>query len=447
MTGSRPSPFTSVRFARKRRTSPWHRRVLVTAAGLALLALAVTLGLWRYANARIDRIDLPSLDQPPGGSDSAVEGTLNVLLVGNDSREGLTYEELELLGTEAVDGKRTDTIMILQMSPARERAVMLSFPRDLRVAIPGFGTGKINGVYSHGGPDLLVQTIQAHTGIDLDHFVEVDLAGFLRLADAVGGVEVCLDEPIDDVASDGQNYTGLDLPAGCQVLDKIAAARFVRARHSSSEQFGDDDFGRIARQQYFIKRAMQKVTSAGTLLNPFKVKSLVDVVASTVRTDRDLGATTMLRLANGLKGITADDLELRMVPSYAGPSFVYEYPEQAEALYQALRLGTGLPPVGTTLPEELGADDVRVEIQNGAGIDGLASAVETRLRTSGYDVVAVGNADSFEHTSTILEYAPDRRQHAELLSEAFPGAELREVDDLPDGIDVRVIVGTDQADP
>ena len=434
-----------MRFARRRRRTGWARYVGLGLTALVVLVLATALGLWRYADARIDRVDLPALDHNPsddaGGVDAVIQGTLNVLVVGTDSREGLSDEELEALGTEAVEGNRTDTIMIVQISPARERVVLLSFPRDLRIGIPGFGEGKINSVYGRGGPDLLIQTVQRHTGINLDHYVEVSIAGFLRLADAVGGVEVCLEEPLQD------RYAGVDLPSGCQELDKVQAAGFVRARRNSTEQFGANDFGRIARQQYFVKQAMKKVTSAGTLLNPFKVKGLIDVVADSVTTDRDLGGAEMLRLANALKDVDADQLELRTVPSYAGPSFVYEYPEQAESLYQALRLGTPLPAVGQTLPEELTAADVRVQVLNGAGTEGLGSQTEDRLRSLGFDVVAVGNADTFDYTTTVVQYATGKQDHAELLREVFPDAEFREAGTLPDGVDVSVIVGEDQVSP
>ncbi len=405
----------------------------------ALVALATILFLWRYADSQIDRIDLPALAKDAQTDAQLVEptpDTLNVLIVGTDSREGLSEEELLRLGTEEVDGNRTDTIMLVQVAPARPRAVVVSFPRDLRVDVPGEGVAKINGVHNLGGPNLLAQTVQGYTGVAIDHYVEVDIAGFVQLTDAIGGVEVCLESAMEDV------YAAVDLPAGCSLLDGYQAAGFVRARRTV-DSFGRDDFGRIARQQYFIGQAMDKVTSAGTLLNPVKLKNLIDVVADSITTDKDLSATDMLRLANALKTIGLEDVEMRMVPGFWKAPYIYAYPEQAEALFQSLRDGTSLPDVGLTQPDELVASDVSLAVLNGVGSEGLAAQFGSFIEARGFRVLEVGNADSFEYTNVVVTFTEENRPKAELVAEFVPGAELRVVPSIDLDVDVLVVVGSD----
>lgn len=432
------------RAPRRTRMRRMLRLIGIGLLGLLVLALVAALVLWRYATSQLERIDPPALGERT--SPDPVPGTLNVLVVGSDSREGLSPQELEILGTEAVGGDRTDTIMLVQVSPVRQQAVVLSFPRDLVVDIPGHGSGKINSVYGEGGADLLIRTVQQYTGVTVDHYVQVNLAGFLRLARAVGGVEVCLEQPLEDVGPGGQNFTGLDLPAGCQVLDAVAAARFVRARHVADDQFGRDDFGRIARQQYFIRQAMRKVTSAGTLLNPLRVKRLIDVVARSVVTDRGLGVGEMVRLANALEGLEPADLETRTIPSYAKGGFVYAYPEQAETLFQALREGRPLPEVGIDPPAELLPQQVTVAVLNGVGTEGLAAEVAELLRSGGFRIGEVTNADSFDVAVTTIGYGPGERARAELVAALVPG-ELIELEQAPAGADVVLTIGADWQAP
>lgn len=449
------SPFTSVRHAKRRR---WGTAVRFAALGIAavvLLALAGGLGLWRYANSQLDRAEIPAIEaNRDGDASSAVAAgertppapteTLNVLVVGTDSREGLTEQQLLELGTEDVGTALTDTIMLVQLSPLRDEAAIVSFPRDLRVEVSGEGPAKINAVHPMGGPDLLVRTVQDMTDLRIDHYVEVNIAGFLEMTDAVGGVEVCLDEPMVD------RYAGVDLPAGCQMLDGRKAAGFVRSRRVEDQFGGGDDFGRIARQQYFIRQAMEEITSANTLANPVRVKRLIDAVAGAVTTDTDLGATQMLRLAESLSSISPDTVSTRVVPGYysADTGYVHAYEDQAEALFQALRDGTALPQVGLTAPAELVAADVRVVVLNGAGTSGLAGEVADFLEARGFDVVGTGNAGTaavpdYSYEVTEVGYAAGDEAKARLVADVLPGARLVELEDPPTQGDVVVTIGAD----
>lgn len=452
MTGPRSPIFTSVRRARRRRWGTAVRAFALGLAALLILGLASTLALWRYANSKLDRTEIASIeanrdavpDVDDDGAPLEAQDTLNVLVVGSDSREGLTEQQLLELGTEDVGTTLTDTLMLVQLSPRRDHAAIVGFPRDLRVEAPGIGATKINSVQAKGGPDLLVRTVQDLVGVDIDHYVEVNIAGFLELTDAIGGVEVCLDAPMKD------EFAGVDLPAGCQELDGRAAAGFVRSRRVRDQFGADNDFGRIARQQYFISRAMDEVTSAGTLANPVKVKRLIDAVAGAVTTDRDLGAPEMLRLANSLKTLTSDALELRTIPSYYSneTGFAHVYEDEAEVLFRGLREGSALDPeVGLEGPTELTAADVTIAVLNGEGSEGLASEVQAFLESKGFTVVSTGNAGSeaapdFSYDVTEVAYAPGGEAKAQLVASYLPGAELVERDDLREG-DVTVTIGRD----
>lgn len=438
------------------------RWVAAAAAVLVVLGALTAGGLWWYASSQLDEIDVPALDRPVETTDGSegevtaagtVTDTLNILVVGNDTREGLTEQQLQELGTTDAGSQLTDTIMLLQVSPEREKAVVVAFPRDLRVQMPGEGDVKINSVVARGGgPDALVEVVQDFTGLDLDHYVEIDMAGFLELADALGGVEVCLDQPLVD------EYAGVDLTAGCQTLDSAEALGFVRSRRTETEQFGAGDFGRIAKQQYYLQQAMQKATQLGTLVNPLKVKNLIDAVASAVTTDRALGLTDMYRIANTLKGVTSEDVVMRTVPgtiqTIDGQSFVVHEAGPTTDLFAAMREGGDLGGLGTEAPSELAPSDVRVLIVNGVGIEGLASDVQTYLEEREFvvtDALNPSDLDPEDDFDTSLEgltirHTSETAARAELLLDHLGdvSAELEEVepDALPDGADVVLEVGS-----
>lgn len=446
------------------------RWAAIVVGGLVLLAVVIALVLWWYAGSRMNEIDVPALDateqdttQDDGTTSEVVaagelEGTLNVLVVGSDTREGLTEQQLLELGTEDDGSSLTDTIMVVQISPAREKAVVVSFPRDLRVDYPGEGAVKINSVQARGGPNALVEVVQDFSGLDLDHYVEINMAGFLNLADALGGVEVCLDEPLVD------EHAGVDLPAGCQNLDSVDALGFVRSRRVASEQFGAADFGRIAKQQYYLRQAMSQATDLGTLVNPLKVKRLIDAVGSSVTTDAQLGLTDMYRVANTLKGVTADDVILRTVPGTVqeidGQSFVVHEAGPTTDLFAAMREGGELGEAGTEAPSQLEPADVSVLVVNGVGREGLAADVQSYLEDRDFvvaDAVNPSDLDPDDDFDTALQrltirHTPDMAPRAELLLDHLGDlpVDLEEVEsgEVPDDADVLLEVGsawTDQS--
>lgn len=422
MTEPRSSPFSSVRLPEG---ADW-RTVLTYAAlgvgALVILGIGLVAFFWGYADRQLQQEDLSSLDRetPP-----PIEGTLNVLAVGTDSREGLTEEQLQELGTEEVSGERADTMILVHLSPERPEAVMISFPRDLLVTIPGHGDGKLNSALPLGGPDLLVETLESYTGIQVDHYVQVNIAGFLDVVDVLGGVEVCLEEPLQD------RYAGVDLPAGCSELNGAQAAGFVRARKSDPR----GDLGRIERQQMFIRAAMREVISAGTLVNPVRVKRLIDAVAGAVVTDDSLGTSRMFRVAWSLRDLRPEDVEAVTVPAenqrIDGTFYVVAEPEEAEAVFQAVRAGTALPGEeidGTEAPSELSPGDIEVTVLNGTGVAGLAARAKGALEERGFVVTEIGDAERQDLPGTVVRYGPGDEAEARLVADQFRSADLEQVD-------------------
>lgn len=317
------------------------RAVAFAVIAAMVAALAAAGWLYWYADRNLEEVAVPSLrSQDPSDSASPTEVT-NFLVVGNASRAGLTGGQLDRLGTTPEPAALTDAIMIVQLAPRRERLAMLSFPRDLRVDTEEGGYAKINSIRARGGPDKLVQTVERLTGVDLDHYVEIDMAGFLRVADVLGGVRICLDEPITD------KDAGIRLPAGCQLLNRYEALGFVRSRKSTSQQFGNGDFGRMAKQQYFVRQALARATDQGVLLNPVRMKRAIDVAAENLVTDEGLGVRQMLRFATSLKDLDERDVVARTVPAEPrridGKWFVVADEQKAESMYRALRRVGAIP--------------------------------------------------------------------------------------------------------
>ncbi len=251
-------PVQTGRPARGSGRSGWRRpgRWIKIIAGLVVLILLVSAGLYFYLDSQLHRqnvlINYPNRPAASAGS--------NWLITGSDSRQGLTRAQERQYSTgRGIGGHRSDTIMLLHIPSNGTRAVLVSLPRDSYVPIPGHGYNKINAAYSLGGPKLLAETVQNLTGLRIDHYMGVGFGGFVGVVDAVGGVRMCLPGPLRDKAS------GLNLKAGCQTLSGGEALSYVRDRHD----FANQDLQRIQDQRLFVKSLLSKLTSTGTMLNPF----------------------------------------------------------------------------------------------------------------------------------------------------------------------------------
>ena len=224
-----------------------------------LVVLLLVIAFW--ADAQLTRV--ASEPEAPIGS---TKGT-NWLLVGSDSRVGLSEEDIARLGTGGDIGTgRTDAIMLLHLEGTS--AQLISIPRDSYVDVPGFGQDKINAAFTYGGPQLLTHTVEANTGVSIDHYAEVGMGGLANIVDAIGGVELCPSEPIDDPLAN------LNVGAGCQEMDGANALGYVRTRATA---MGDLD--RVERQREFFSALMHEATNPSTLLNPFDVFPMISSVS------------------------------------------------------------------------------------------------------------------------------------------------------------------------
>ncbi|SDP93941.1 transcriptional attenuator, LytR family [Actinopolyspora xinjiangensis] len=244
----------------------WGRGIGIT----LLLVLLLVVGLVVYVDSSLQRTDALA-DYPERIEDTP--GT-NWLLVGSDSREGLDESRREELSAGDAGGRRTDTMMLLHIPSGGGRPVLVSLPRDSSVPIPGHGRAKLNAAFAFGGPRLLVRTVETVTGVRMDHYAEIGLGGFANLVKSVGGVEMCLDQPLKDPKA------GVDLPAGCQQLDGPQALGFVRSR-----AYAEGDLQRVENQRRLLGALIDKTTSPATLLNPFRMVPLVSAVGDTFLVD------------------------------------------------------------------------------------------------------------------------------------------------------------------
>jgi LCP family protein required for cell wall assembly len=401
------------------------------ALGVVVVLLALAAGaILIYANVKVkgNQEQVEVAPQP-------VNEPMNVLVLGSDSRENLSAEQQNEFGdTDAVPGRRADTIMLLHLDEEREKAVLIHFPRDLRVEDPEGKAVKINSIYSFG-PDAMVKTVSDFVGMPIHHYLEVDFNGFNEIADSVGGIQVFFERPVKDQDS------GLDQPRGCVTIEGEQALAFVRARKI------DDDFGRIQRQQLFMKLMVDKIATPGVVLRPDRVVSLVNVFSQAVKYDAELSLGDIRTIGFRLRTFNSGNLDMRVVPSAGarldGVSYVVANDKQSKALFTALAERRPLPDYGRTGVSAIDPQEVRVSLLNGTEVDKLAFNEAEILKTKGFQVVETGN--TIGHPLTIVYYAEGFQDQGRLLANTY-GGELKE---LPPTItamgQVAVVLGQDFA--
>jgi LCP family protein required for cell wall assembly len=311
---------------------PRRRRRVGRLLLVLLLVLTVGLGaLYVVFDSKLRRVDALGDYQgrPAGGRGQ------NWLIVGSDSREGLTEAERDKLGTGFAPGRRTDTIMIMHIpSVGGGSPTLVSLPRDSYVPIPGRDRNKLNAAFSFGGPKLLAQTVEQATGLRMDHYMEIGFGGFAGMVDAVGSVNICIDKPVRD------RFSGLDIrKAGCQDLGSKQALAYVRSRHG----FAAGDLDRVKHQRQFIAALIKKATSPGVLLNPFKTLSLANAGTGALTVDEGDHLYNLVRLAFAMRALNGGDAVTTTVPvrgtdnvGSAGSVVLWDR-AKAVAFFEALR--------------------------------------------------------------------------------------------------------------
>jgi LCP family protein required for cell wall assembly len=287
----------------------------------------------------------------------------------------------------------------------------VSIPRDTLVHIPqctnskgqtvGNTTNKFNDAYSIGGPACTIKTVNELTGMNITNFVKIDFGGFKKIVNAVGGVEICLAQPVKD------RQSGLNLPAGKQTVTGEEALAFVRIRHN----IGDgSDTSRIRRQQAFISSLSRKVLSSGTLLNPASVIGLLDAATQAITADPQMADLKQLQeLVLSMKDINPKNLTFLTMPwKPAGDGAnVLENKKKARPVWKAMREDTEYPPKPTNGQPTLSSapSSIYVDVFNGTTTPGLARKVAKQLKAQGYRVQNVGNAKA-PVTATVVQYSP-----------------------------------------
>jgi LCP family protein required for cell wall assembly len=373
---------------------------------------------------------------------------MNVLLVGTDGRDRITDAERHRYHLGGAPCHCTDTIMIVHISEDRERASVVSLPRDSYAEVPGIPGRpahpvKLNAAYAEGGPNLTVGTVESMTHVKIDHYLEVDFTSFMKTVDVLGGVKICTAEPLKD------SYTGLDLPAGSHTLMGGQALQYVRSRHVD----GASDLGRMKRQQRFLAALIDQATSSGVLLNPLKFRDVTQAVLGSVRADKGFGTDELLDLGRAMRSFSPSSSEFTTVPigqmGYVvkgiGSTLKWDEPKAAK-LFEALRddkpLTVHRAPRAGAVKVDVAPQQIQVQVENGTATAGLGKRVDAALAATGFRTTHQPlSAADHAVRRTVVAYDPRWDRSAKSLAAALPGSELRAV--KGQGPLLKVIAGSD----
>jgi LCP family protein required for cell wall assembly len=418
------------------------RRIAAALAALLVLGLLLAAGGWGYTAFRFGQI---SSVHVPGLGKAPFDGSVNLLVVGSDTRQGLREG-----GFGEAAGQRSDVIILVHLVPAARHATVLSIPRDLYVPVAGTGgSAKINSAFNRG-PGQLVQTIQQSLGVPIHHYLLVNFDGFREVVDALGGVAMYFPRPVRD-SNNGRNESGLDVDeAGCRRLDgdqalALARSRYFQYQDKAGRWHGDPgtDLGRIRRQQTML-RALAAKAVGRNLANPIRANALVGSVVRSLTKDDQLSIRRAATLARQFRSFDPARLTTITLPVdravqrsgvvYAAgePGFdrglrqgweqilLPRQPDAGAAVARLLARPTRpAPPAPTTTappPAVLAPAKVSVVVKNGTTRQGLAASATAALRRLGFKAGNGGNATPLAVTS--IAHAPATGTAAASLARA-----------------------------
>ncbi|MER5185114.1 LCP family protein [Streptomyces sp. NPDC002896] len=435
--------------ARRRRRPKWAMRAVTT---LSVVVLA-SAGIGHALVTSVDKGVIERVDPFKDMKNRPAPGHgMNLLLVGTDERDKLSWEDKAKYRLGGAPCHCTDTIMIVHISQDRKRASVVSLPRDSYAEMPAHfdeTTGmkhhshpvKINAAYAEGGPQLTVRTVEHMTHLKIDHYLEVDFTSFMKTVDALGGVQICTTKPLRD------SHTGLDLSPGTHTLEGGEALQYVRSRYIDAAS----DLSRMQRQQRFLAAVIAKATSTDVLLNPVKFRDVSEAVLGSVRADKGFGANEMLALGHAMRSFSPKSSEFTTVPINGyeqlkgiGSTLKWDT-AKSEKIFEALREDKPLTaprakPRATVV--DVAPQQIRVQVENGTGLAGLGRRVDSALRSAGFLTTKEPvNAKHRTVKRTIVTYDPRWDRSARSLATALPGSELRPV--KGQGSLLKVIAGTD----
>jgi len=441
-----------------------HRRGIVATGAMSAFVLLLSGGGWvfqDYVLGSVERVN--AFDGLKNRPDSGPEGSMNILLAGVDRREGLSTQQINQLHLGKVGGQRSDTMMLVHISSKHDKVTVVSLPRDSLVTIPGHRSngsegakgadvgerqGKLNWAYMYGGAPLTVQTVERATGVHVDHYIEVNFLGFLKVVNALGGVTVCTEQAVNDPKS------GLRLPAGKSTVDGPTALAYSRARYTLT---GGSDLGRIDRQQQFMSAVVHKALS-----EPAKFPAFLSATLDAIRADKNLSKSTLTALAMQMKGMSTDSIAFATVPLTNSNYLVSIGGQQQSTVLWDQKAGdrlfreieddkpiiqpTAPPPSASAKPTGLTVPPSQIDVRvvNGVGTVGLAAKAARQLHKVGFGTTVVPGA-RHGATATVIQYGPGREDSAKTLKAAVPGAKLKAVSSL--GSRLQVIVGTSWSNP
>jgi LCP family protein required for cell wall assembly len=418
------------------------RRALAVACSLAsAVVLLIAGGGWAltsYVNGAVGRVNAGTTGTPSSGP-------LNILVAGVDLRAGLSPAEQARLHVGHAISSNSDTMMIVHVPAHGGGVSVVSLPRDSWVDIPGHGMSKINAAFGIGGPKLMVQTVEQNTGLTINDYIEVNFPGFVKVVNALGGVNICLPFAVNDP------YSGLHMSAGPHHVHGVTALEFVRDRHS----FALSDLARIKDQQQLLSSMLREAISSGTLADPVKLSGFLSAVTGAIKVDQRLNVTS---LADRLRGISPSQVTFMTVPlantnyiTPTGESAVLWDSQAAGRLFAELKaddLPVKKPPPRPAKkkqkqqkqPPGPKRSQVSVDVYNGTRITGLSANTGVQLTQLGFTVHGAGLSwTSSDVAQTVIEYPPGMITSAQAVHRVLPGASIRQVSGVAR---VSIVLGT-----
>ena len=426
---------------------------VAAATALAVLAVSATgYTVLQWSVKKIARVNaFAGLTDRPAAS---ADGSTTFLLVGSDAREGMSTADMKRLHLGSVAtaaGRRADTMIMLHISPKHGTVTAVSLPRDSYVTIPAHRSAdgalvaqthnKLNAAFAWGGAPLAVATVEHTTGVRIDHYLEIDFLGFVRLVDAIGGVDVCAPTRLRD------HLAGLRLPKGVTHVDGATALAYVRARHIDARA----DLGRIDRQQQFLGSMVNRLASRDVLLDPRALMRFLNAALDAVSADPGLTEKQLVALATELRHASGKDVRFSTVP-IANPSYqvrgagaVALWDDAAASkVFTSMREDTKpRRPGGKNGASSLSIppDQISVQVYNGSMSVGLGTQASQELSGRGFAIA--GPAQNWRTRAvgrTILRYDARYSDSIRTLAAAVPGARLVAVPGL--GHILQVVLGS-----
>ena len=436
---------------------------MLAVAAAALVFIVTGFG-WHSVDSLVSGIERIGNLGLGGGHDGAID----ILMVGIDSRTDahgnpLSNQERAMLHAGDEVGTNTDTIVLVRVPNDGRSATAISIPRDSYVDIPGIGQGKINSAYgatkeasrqkladqglsdaqieeksTQAGRQALIKTVADLTGISVDHYAEVGLLGFVLLTDAVGGVQVCLNNPVNEPLS------GADFPAGQQRLDGGQALSFVRQRHDLPR----GDLDRIVRQQVFMASLVNQSLNARILANPGKLRELSDAVGRTIVLDKDWDVVAFMHQLQDLSGgkVNFETIPVQNLnATTADGESVVKVDSKSVKSFVAAAVGGDLG--GEHADADAGApSSITADIYNAAGTAGLAGQVAQALTGKGFHTGTVDNWAGAPVRSSRVLAASTSDAKAKAVASALGGLTVMADPGVPEGA-VRVVLADDYSGP